>query len=93
MREAIFEAISREQLEKDIPTVDDLSRDETETRYFEQLIGHYSQMRRFLPMLLETIKFRSHLPADAVLNALAFLRQHKGKPDAPLALVTKHWHK
>jgi len=98
LREAIFEAISREQLEKDVQTVDDLSRAEAETRYFDQLISHYSQMRRFLPMLLETIKFRSHLSADPVLNALAFLRRHEGKPDAPmqdapLALVTKHWHK
>jgi hypothetical protein len=48
-------------------------------------------------MLLETIKFRSGLSPDPVLNALAFLRRYEGKPDvpmkdAPLALVTKHSH-
>jgi len=49
LREPIFETISREQLEKDVQTVDDLSRGETETRYFDELIGRYNQMRRFLP--------------------------------------------
>jgi len=44
--------------------VDDLSRGADETRYFDQLIDHYSQMRRFLPMLLETIEFRGAASSD-----------------------------
>jgi hypothetical protein len=74
LRTAIFDAISREQLEKDVQTVDDLTRGEDETRYFDQLIDYYSQMRRFLPMLLQMIKFHSHASPDPVLDALAFLR-------------------
>jgi TnpA family transposase len=98
LRAAIFEAISREQLEKDVQTVNALTRGEDETRYFDQLIDHYSQMRRFLPMLLQTIKFHSHASPDPVLEALAFLRWRENNPEvpmekAPLAVVTKNWQK
>ena len=98
LRAAIFAAISREQLEEDVQTVDDLSRGEDETRYFDQLIDHYSQMRRFLPMLLETIEFRGPASSNSILQALAFLRRREGKREmpmeqAPLVVVTKNWHK
>jgi hypothetical protein len=98
LRAAIFEAIPREQLEKDVQTVDALIRGGDETRYFDQLIDHYSQMRRFLPMLLHMIKFHSHSSPDPVLDALAFLRRREDNPElsmekAPLAVITKNWHK
>src|SRR5450631_2626406 len=98
LRAVIFEAISREQLEKDVQTVDALIRGEDETRYFDQLVDHYSHMRRFLPMLLQMIKFHSHAFPDPVLDALAFLRQRENNPEvsmekAPLAVITKNWHK
>ena len=98
LRAAIFAAIPRELLEEDVQTVDELSRGEDETRYFDQLIDHYSQMRRFLPMLLQTIEFRGPASSDAVLQALAFLRRRERKrevpmEEAPVAVVTKNWHK
>jgi TnpA family transposase len=98
LRAAIFAAISREQLGADVQTVDDLSRGEDETRYFDQLIDHYSQMRRFLPLLLQTIEFRGPASSDPVLQALAFLRRREGPrqvpmEQAPLAVVSKNWHK
>lgn len=98
LRTAIFEAVSREQLEQGVQTVNELIRGEDETRYFDQLIDHYSQMRRFLPMLLQIIKFHSHASPDPVLEALAFLRRRENNPEAPmekapLAVVTKNWRK
>jgi hypothetical protein len=98
LRAAIFAAISKDQLEEDVQTVDDLSRGEDETRYFDQLIDHYSQMRRFLPMLLRSIDFLAASPSDPVLQALAFLHRREGQrapsmEEAPLSVVTKNWQK
>jgi hypothetical protein len=59
LRAAIFEAISRDQLEKDVVTIGEISRGKDETRYFDQLIDHHSQMRRFLPMLLRMIPYKA----------------------------------
>ena len=40
LRAAIFAAISREQLEEDVQTVDDLIRGVDDKRYFDLLIDH-----------------------------------------------------
>jgi hypothetical protein len=98
LRAAIFSAISRDQIEEAVQTVDDLSRGEDETRYFDQLIDHYSQMRRFLPLLLQSIEFRAASPSDPVLQALEFLRRREGErapsmEAAPLRVITKNWQK
>ena len=98
LRAAIFEAIAREQLEQDVATIGEISRSEDETRYFDQMIDHYSQMRRFLPMLLRMIPFQSHVPGDPVIEALTFLRRREGKREvpmekAPLGVVTKNWRR
>jgi TnpA family transposase len=98
LRAAIFPAISRDQIEEAVQTVDDLSRGKDETRYFDQLIDHYGQMRRFLPMLLQSIEFQATSPADPVLQALAFLRRREGErapsmEAAPLRVITKNWQK
>ena len=98
LRAAIFEAIAREQLEEDVATIGEISRGQDEIRYFDQLIDHYSHMRRFLPMLLRIIPFQSHVPGDPVIEALDFLRRWEGKREvpmekAPLGVVTKNWHK
>ena len=98
LRAAIFEAIAREQLEEDVATICEISRGQDEIRYFDQLIDHYSHMRRFLPMLLRMIRFQSHVPGDPVIEALDFLRRREGKREvpmekAPLRVVTKNWHK
>jgi hypothetical protein len=94
LRAAIFALVSREQLEKDVATVDELAREEDEAHYYEHLINHYSQMRRFLPMLLETIEFRGPAAAESVLKALVFLRRSEGKREVAMAKAPREvrWH-
>ena len=98
LRAAIFALVPREQLEKDVNTVDKLSRSEDETHYYEHLVHHYSQMRRFLPTLLQTIEFDGTSAAQPVLEALAFLKRREGKPDismdeAPQSVICANWRK
>ena len=98
LRAAIFALVPREQLEKDVNTVDKLSRSEDETHYYEHLVHHYSQMRRFLPTLLQTIEFDGTAAAQPVLEALAFLKRREGKPDvsmdeAPQSVICANWRK
>ena len=98
LRAAIFALVSREQLEEDVHTVDNQTRGEDETHYYEHLVNHYSQMRRFLPMLLERVDFRGSAAAEPVLKALAFLRRREGKQEVPMEkapreVITKNWQK
>lgn len=98
LRAAIFALVPRKQLEEDIHTVDELSRGEDETHYYENLVHHSGQMRRFLPTLLQTIEFSGTAAGRAVLEALAFLRRREGKREvsmdkAPRAVITNNWHK
>ena len=53
LRSIIFERVPREQLERDSATVDTLTRPEDDN-YYEFLLGNYSTIRRFLPLLLRT---------------------------------------
>ena len=50
LRSIIFERAAREQLERDSTTVDTLTRPEDDN-YYEFLLGNYSTVRRFLPLL------------------------------------------
>jgi TnpA family transposase len=97
LRAAIFALIPREQLEQDVHTVGQLSREEDEFHHYEHLIGHYNQMRRFLPLLLQSIEFDGTAAARPVLDALAFLKCQEAKRDismaqAPRSVVDASWH-
>src|SRR5205085_1583663 len=50
LRSIIFERVAREQLQTDSATVDALTRPEDD-HYYDFLLGNYSTIRRFLPLL------------------------------------------
>ncbi|MFI5304985.1 MAG: Tn3 family transposase [Nitrospiria bacterium] len=96
LRTAIFKRVGRKHLEEAVATVDALTR--SEDNYYDFLIGNYSTIRRFLPLLLETIAFEGTQASQPVLKALDFLREIEGhsKPDmekAPTELINKAWKK
>jgi hypothetical protein len=74
-----------------------LSRAEEEHRYYEHLLNSYTQVRRFLPTLLQTIQFAGGTAAQPALRALTFLQEVEGKdwPEEgwPREVVTKGWQK
>lgn len=96
LRGAIFKRVGKKHLEEAVATVDALTR--SEDNYYDFLIGNYSTIRRFLPLLLETIAFEGTKASQPVLKALDFLREIEGqsKPDmgkAPTELINKAWKK
>ena len=97
VRPAIFALISRPQLEQDVDTVAKLSRAEEEHQYYEHLLNSYTQVRRFLPDLLRTIKFEAGTAGQPVLEALDFLQEAEGKDwpakEAPREIITKGWQR
>jgi TnpA family transposase len=97
LRSMIFERVAREQLQQDSTTVDTLTRP-ADDHYYEFLLGHYSTIRRFLPLLLRTIQFEAGKGGQPVLRATQFLRDLEGlsKPamdQAPREVLNRAWRK
>jgi hypothetical protein len=98
VRSRIFERISRSQLEADVDTVSELSRAERDRKYYDQLLGEYSTVRRFLPALLRSIHFEAAAAGQPALQALEFLKKIEGKPkpdmdNAPREILNAVWRK
>jgi TnpA family transposase len=97
LRSMIFERIAREQLEQDSATVDTLTRP-ADDHYYEFLLGNYSMIRRFLPLLLHTIQFEGGKAGQSVLRALQFLKDieshaKSAMDQAPREVVNRAWRK
>jgi TnpA family transposase len=66
--------------------------------FADQLVGQYSQVRRFLPTMLHTIQFQGTLSGQPTLDALAFLRTLDGPQPpklhhAPTGAVGARWRR
>jgi TnpA family transposase len=97
LRSLIFARVTREQLQQDSATVETLTRPEDD-HYYEFLLGKYSTIRRFLPLLLRTIQFEAGKAGQPELRAMQFLRGIEGlsKPamdQAPREVVNHTWRK
>jgi Tn3 transposase DDE domain-containing protein len=64
LRSIIFQRIAKEHPERDSTTVDMLTRPEDDN-YYEFLLGNYSTIRRFFPLLLRTVRIDL---TDAILE-------------------------
>lgn len=83
--EILFSVISREQLAKAVTQVDTLTRLPDDT-YYEQLLNHYNQFRRFLPSFWYTLEFDGLESEGDLLAATSFL---KGLEPLNLSLLKK----
>jgi TnpA family transposase len=97
VRERAFTAVSREQLTTALSTVQTLTRP-PENSYYQDLLGRYGHVRRFLPTLLRTICFQGTAAGQPVLEALRYLMSIEGqaRPDlraAPRAIITRAWRR
>jgi TnpA family transposase len=97
LRSTIFERVAREQLQQDSVTIDRLTRP-ADGHYYEFLLGNYSMIRQFFPLLLKTIQFEAAKTNHPVLKALWFLRDTEGQPKsvisaAPREVVNRAWQK
>jgi len=98
VRDTAFARISRERLLAAIQLVGELARHPAD-RYYENLLKHYSTIRRFLPTLLTTITFAGNSAAKPALEAWEFLARREQPPPrprlrtAPPAVVIRSWRR
>jgi TnpA family transposase len=70
--EVLFSIISQEQLAAAVTQVDTLTRP-PDDKYYELLLNHYNQFRRFLPSFWYTLEFDGLESEAGLLDAIAFL--------------------
>lgn len=95
VREQVWKLISKQELEKAVQQVEELARPRDDN-YYQELLGRWRQVRRFLPTLLRTLDFESNMAGKPILKAWRFLSSieglHKPKMEtAPLGVVSKSW--
>jgi TnpA family transposase len=95
-REDIFARVPRERIENAVRTVSALARPAENNLAPETLLSRYSMIRKFLPLLLETIAPHATEGGRAVLAAWEFLTriERTSSPpmhEAPLRIVTPSW--
>jgi TnpA family transposase len=83
--EVLFSIISQEQLATAATQVDVLTRP-PDDKYYELLLNHYNQFRRFLPSFWYTLEFDDLESEADLLDAMAFL---KGLEPLNLSLLKK----
>ncbi|MER2517230.1 MAG: Tn3 family transposase [Candidatus Accumulibacter phosphatis] len=94
LRARVFEKIPRETLIEALDGVNALIRP-ADNVYFQELDAKYKTVRRFLPALLEHIRFDANAAGEPLVAALDWLRSNgtKKKPDqnAPWDIIGKPW--
>jgi TnpA family transposase len=97
VRDTVFARIPRDQLTQAVAQVADLVGP-SDDHYFEDLRTRYSQIRRFLPALLEAVEFAATDAGRPATEAFRFLKAIEGqkRPDmsqAPRDLLTPAWQR
>ena len=95
VREKVWRLLTKEQLTEAVTQVEELARP-PDDNYYQELLGRWRQVRRFLPTLLLTIEFLANKAGQPILAAWRFLQSIEGqtKPsmnNAPLQVVGKSW--
>jgi TnpA family transposase len=97
VRNTVFARVPRDQLTQAVAQVADLVGT-PDDHYFEDLRSRYSQVRRFLPALLEAVEFAANDAGRPATEAFRFLKAIEGQkgPDmsqAPRDLLTPAWQR
>ncbi len=97
VRDTVFARVPREQLVSAVAQVADLVGP-LDDHYFEDLRTRYNQVRRFLPVLLESVEFATTDAGHPTIEAFDFLKAIEGqkRPDmsqAPQDLLTPAWER
>ena len=98
LRAEIVARFGREALAQAVKEIRELVRP-AEEGHREQMLSGYNTVRRFLPLLLDTIEFHSTDAGENTLRAfeaLASVLEHRGKPkseEVPVELVSRAWRR
>lgn len=72
--DVLFSVISQEQLTTSVSRIEALTRP-PDDNYYELLLNHYKQFRRFLPTFWHTLSFNGLESETALLEAIEFLKE------------------
>lgn len=97
VRDSVFTQVPRDQLTQAVTQVADLVGP-PDDHHYEDLRTRYSQVRQFLPALLQAVEFTATGANRPVIEAIRFLETIEGqkRPDmsqAPRALLTPVWER
>lgn len=97
LREIIFSQISKEQLIASIDAIKTIARP-YDDKFHTEIVEQYSRVRRFLPRLLNNIKFNALPAGEVTLEALHYLAKtltsrKKTLDDAPLEIINTSWRR
>jgi TnpA family transposase len=95
LRDAVFAAVQRDKLADAVSAMERLARS-PDDRARELVLSRYRGVRRYLPLLLETITFLANDAGEPILDALEGLQQTAGRrtltPDLlPTDFVSRPW--
>ena len=97
LRDMIIAAVGREPLREAVRQLREHTRP-VEEGHRERLLGSYGTVRRFLPLLLDTLKFQATDAGAQVLDALTALKRiehkHALEPDdVAMQIVSRSWRR
>lgn len=96
LRDRLFARIPRAALSQAIANINALIRPDDNV-YYRELDAKYKTVRRFLPALVEHIRFGANAAGEPLVAAFDWLRANLGrkKPadDAPREIVSKAWQR
>ncbi|MGO9955276.1 MAG: Tn3 family transposase [Solirubrobacteraceae bacterium] len=97
LRDAILAQVGRGRLQEAISQLREHTRP-VEEGHRERLLGSYGTVRRFLPLLLDTLHFQATDAGEHVLEAIRALREIDSKhsltqADVPMGIVTRAWRR
>jgi hypothetical protein len=78
IREVVFAAVARERLVAAVTAIDQLARS-PDDRARELVTRSYPGVRRYLPLLLDTIEFHATESGEPILDAMRALKRHEGR--------------
>lgn len=91
----IYKAISRDIITNAVEVIRQIAKPNHD-KYYDELLEQYKTVRRFLPILLNTVKFQTTKEGKPVQAAIEFLAAMEGKrkpsfQNAPLEIVNSGW--
>ena len=95
LRETIFNSIPKSRLAESVCKVNELARPQN-NNFHDEMVEQYGRVRRFLPHLLNTVKFSSAPAGVTTLNACDYLsREFSSRrqffDDAPTEIISRSW--
>lgn len=93
--DVIYKVISRDTISNAVEVIRQIAKPHHD-KYYNELLEQYKTVRRFLPTLLNTIKFQTTKEGKPVQAAIEFLASIEGKrqpslQNAPLDIVNIGW--